>query len=316
MHTANAAHAARLCLTVGLLLAGATVRAATPDLAALQPVTLDGIIHPDSDDTLAFTPDGNTVFFDRSSGPHKTIMVSHRANGRWSRPQVAGFSGRWFDQDPLVAPDGSYVLFNSDRPVRPGGKPLVQDYFAGGVAPGSNIWRVDRQGKGWSAPVWLGSVVNNDVFVDFASVAADGSLYFIRWDPRAKAMHTWRSAYRDGKYLPPGRAGLGDPVVSTHDPAVAPDQSFIVFDYGKVKGGLGRLCIAFREGDHWGRPIDLGDAVNRDRPWGAHLAPDGHTVYVTGQSGIWRLSLLPWLHRHAAGGVTDDKAPGGTRHRT
>jgi len=292
------AYAARLCLAGSLLLGGAA-HATTTDPAVPRPVALDGILHADGDDTLAFTPDGDTVFFDRSEGTRKTIMVAHRIHGRWTPPQVAGFSGRWFDQDPLVAPDGSYLLFNSDRPVRPGGQPLVQDYFVGGRAPGSNLWRVDRQGDGWGKPVWLGPLINSDVFIDFASVAADGTLYFMRFDPEVRVMHTWRSRYREGRYLPPERAGLGDPAVSTHDPAVAPDESFIVFDYGKVKGGLGRLCIAFREGDHWGPPIDLGDEVNRDLPWGAHLAPDGHTVYVTGQSGIRQLSLEPWLRRHA-----------------
>lgn len=289
----------RFCLAAALLLGAVTARAGEPVGAAPQPVTLEGILHADSDDTLAFTPDGGTVFFDRSEGTHKTIMLSHRIGGHWTPPQVAGFSGRWFDQDPLVAPDGSYLLFNSDRPVRPGGQPLVQDYFVGGRAPGSHLWRVDREGNGWGKPVWLGPVINGDVFIDFASVTADGTLYFMRFDPKARVMHTWRSRYRDGKYLAPERAGLGDPDVSTHDPAVAPDESFIVFDYGKVKGGLGRLCIAFREGDRWSRPVDLGDAINRDLPWGAHLAPDGHTVYVTGQSGIAQFSLEPWLRRHA-----------------
>lgn len=298
MRTTGTPRIARLCLTGGLLLAAVVVRAAAPAATAPQPVTLDGILHADSDDTLAFTPDGATVFFDRIEGAHKTIMVSHRVGGHWTMPSVASFSGRWFDQDPLVAPDGNYLLFNSDRPVRPGGQLLVQDYFVGGRAPGSNLWRVDRKGEGWGEPVWLGPVINDDVFIDFASVAADGTLYFMRFDPKARVMHTWRSHYRNGSYLPPERAGLGDPQVSTHDPAVAPDQSFIVFDYGKVKGGLGRLCIAFREGDHWGRPIALGDAVNRDLPWGAHLAPDGHTLYVTGQSGIRQFSLEPWLRRH------------------
>ncbi|MBD8874602.1 hypothetical protein [Rhodanobacter sp. DHB23] len=269
--------------------------------AAPQPVTLDGILHADSDDTLAFTPDGNTVFFDRSEGRRKTIMVSHKAGGRWSQPEVAGFSGHWFDQDPVMAPDGSYLLFDSDRPPTSGAQPLVQDYFVGGRAAGSNLWRVDRHGGGWGEPVWLGPTVNNDVFVDFASIAADGSLYFIRWDKQAKTMHTWRAEQHGGRYLAPVRVGLGDPDVSTHDPAIAPDRSFIVFDYGKTKGGLGRLCIAFREGDHWSRPLDLGDAVNKDMPWGAHIAPDGHSVYFTGQSGLWRLDLAPWLQRHAAG---------------
>ncbi|GAB3790726.1 TolB-like translocation protein [Dyella agri] len=291
----------RCLFSAGLLLAIGTAHATDTATATPQAVTLDGIIHADSDDTLAFTPDGTTVFFDRSEGTRKTIMVSHKIGGRWSQPEVASFSGHGFDQDPVMAPDGSYLLFDSDRPTAPGSKPLVQDYFVGGSGPGSNIWRVDRQGSGWGKPVWLSPVVNNDVFIDFASIAADGSLYFIRWDRQAKVMHTWRAPWRDGRYLPPVRAGLGDPAVSTHDPAVAPDQSFIVFDYGKTKGGLGRLCIAFREGDHWGKPIDLGDTVNKDGPWGSHIASDGHSVYFTGQSGIWRLDLAPWLRQHAAG---------------
>lgn len=274
---------------------------ASAPTSAPKLMTLGGIIHADSDDTLAFTPDGNTVFFDRSDGPHKTILVSHKINGTWSAPQVASFSGQWFDQDPLVAPDGSYLLFDSDRPVTPGGKPLVQNYFGGGkTAPGANIWKVERKGDGWGEPVWLGPVVNNDAFIDFASLAADGTLYFLRWDVDAKIMRMWRSTYRDGAYLAPVSANVGDPAISIHDPAVAPDQSFIVFDYGKVKGGLGRLCIAFREGDHWSKPLDMGDAINKDIPWGPHLAPDGKTVYYTGQSGIWELSLAQWLPpRHA-----------------
>ncbi|MDE2448384.1 MAG: PD40 domain-containing protein [Gammaproteobacteria bacterium] len=272
--------------------------AANAPLGFPRPVTLGGIIHADSDDTLAFTPDGNTVFFDRSSGKHKTIMVARRRGGRWSTPRVAGFSGRWFDQDPVVAPDGSYLLFNSDRPVAPGGEPLRQNYFVGGAGPGSNIWRVDRQGDRWGEPRWLGPLINSDVFIDFASIAADGTLYFMRWDEQARVMHLLRSEYRDGRYLRPQSAHLGLASMSKHDPAVAPDQSFIVFDYGKTKGGLGRLSIAFRQHDGWSKPIDLGDAVNRDMPWGSHLAPDGHTVYFTGNSGIWRLSLDPWLRRH------------------
>jgi hypothetical protein len=288
-----------LCVVVSTLCLAPRASAAEPAVATPKLVTLNGIIHADSDDTLAFTPDGNTVFFDRSEGPHKTIMVSHKINGMWSAPQVARFSGQWFDQDPIVAPDGSYLLFDSDRPVTPGGKPLVQNYFSGGhEAPGANIWKVERKGDAWGDPVWLGPVVNNDAFIDFASLAADGTLYFLRWDTHDKIMRMWRSSYRDGKYLTPVSAEVGDPAVSIHDPAVAPDQSFIVFDYGKVKGGLGRLCIAFREGDNWSKPVDMGDVINKDIPWGPHLAPDAKTVYYTGQSGIWEVSLGEWVGRH------------------
>jgi hypothetical protein len=263
----------------------------------MEKVTLNGIIDSENDDTLAFTPDGQTVFFDRSEGTRKTIMVSHRVAGAWSKPVVAGFSGRWFDQDPVMAPDGSYMLFNSDRPTRPGARALVQTYFSKTEAPGSNIWRVDRKGADWGEPRRLESRVNNDVFVDFASIAGDNTLYFMRWDAPNRNMQLWRAAYHAGAYQEPVRVSFGDPAVSIHDPAVAKDQSFIVFDYGKVTGGLGRLSIAYRGPSGWTTPLDLGDEVNADLPWGAHLAPDERSVYVTGRSGIWRLPLGQWLQR-------------------
>jgi hypothetical protein len=273
---------------------------------AVTPVTLDGIIDQENDDTVTFTPDGATVFFHRSSGANETIMIAHRINGHWSPPQTAAFSGQWHDKNPLVAPDGSYLLFNSDRPTSSGGKALVQNYFGGGAGPGANIWRVDRKddytadrkADQWGDPVWLGPVINSDVFIDFPSVAADGTLYFMRFDAAAKIMHLWQSRYEHGAFLAPELVTLGDPAQSIHDPAVAPNQSFIVFDYGKVKGGLGRVCLAFREGDHWGKPIDLGDDLNKDLPWGFHLDADRHTIYFTGKSGIQKFSLEPWLNAH------------------
>lgn len=267
-------------------------QAETPMADGPTAVTLGGIINADSDDTLAFTPDGNTVFFDRSTGKDKFVMISHRMDGQWSAPQIAPFSGHWFDQDPVVAPDGSYMLFDSDRPTSPSGKPLVQTYF-GQPAHGANIWRVDRKGDSWGEPAWLSATVNANPFVDFASITTDNSLYFMWWV--GGDVHFFRSQYKDGAYATPVRVGLGDPAVTTHDPAVAPDESFIVFDYGRAKGSLGRLSIAFRQGDHWGERIDLGDALNKNGPWGSHLAPDHRTLYFTDSTNIWSLSLNPWL---------------------
>lgn len=281
------------CLLAGTALRPAAASPMGVSGGAPQKVTLDGIIRPDSDDTLAFTPDGSTVFFDRSEGKHKTIMVSRKLDGRWLQPQIAGFSGRWYDQDPAVAPDGSYIVFSSDRPVSSSGRRLVRE-VDGKTYHGGNLWKVEREGGHWSAPTWLGAVVNHGSFIVSPSVAADDTLYFIQHGGDG-AMHVYLSRYRDGKYLPPARAPIGDPVVSTHDPAIAPDGSFIVFGYGKTTAGLGRLCIAFRKGDHWSKPIDLGDAVNSVGPWGSHVLPDGHTLTFTSNTALYRLSLKPWL---------------------
>jgi Tol biopolymer transport system component len=271
---------------------------AAPIVPAIPVVAdLGGNMHGDTDDTLAFTPDGNTVFFDRSTVTTKTVMVTRRVHGRWTTPKVASFSGHWFDQNPVVSPDGSYLIFNSDRPTRPTGKPLVQTFF-GAPHPGSNLWKVRRIGNRWSEPVWLGPVINDSRFIDSPSIVSDGSVYFLRRDHGA--VHIFRSQFSGGRYLRPARVALGDPAITTHDPTVAPDESFIVFDYGKVKNGLGRLCIAFREGDQWSKPLDLGDEVDRDIPWSPHLGPDHRTVYFTGATHSWSLSLTPWLSVRAA----------------
>lgn len=262
--------------------------------AAPHPVDLGAALDFATDDTPEFSADGDTVFFDRSpTATSKTIMIARKVGGTWGKATVAPFSGRWFDQNPVLAPDGSYLLFDSDRPVTPSGKPLVQTLF-GRPQPGSNIWRVDRKGEAWGEPVWLGPGVNTDDFVDFPDIVADGSLYFMRWDQGA--VHFFRAQYRDGQYLPAVRVDIGDPAVTTHDAAVAPDESFMVFDYGRVKGGLGRLCISFRRDGRWGKPEDLGDVTNADLPWGFRLSSDRRRVYFTGATKIWSLSLTPWLH--------------------
>ena len=263
---------------------------------APTPVTLDGVLHFDTDDAPVFTPDGNTAFFDRQIGDHKWVLVTYRVHGGWQPAETAPFSGHWFDQNPVLSPDGSYLLFDSDRPPHPGDAPLVQSYF-GRTGPGSNVWRVDRQGGGWSEPRWLGPVVNDGPFVDFPDITGDGSLFLLKWD--RGTVHIFRAQYRNGAYLPAVRVRVGVDSVPTHDAAVPPDESFMILDYGRVKGGLGRLCIAYRRGDGWSAPTDLGDAVNADLPAGARLAPDGRTVYLSGSTKVWRLALGSWLTSHS-----------------
>ncbi|MGH7532386.1 MAG: hypothetical protein ACREL4_03745 [Gemmatimonadales bacterium] len=259
-------------------------------------VTLDGVLDANTDDTPAFTPDGATAFFDRTAGHNKTIMMTRLIHGRWSAAVTAPFSGTWLDQDPALAPDGSYLVFSSNRPVHGDSTPVVFVNDSGKSYRGANLWKVARTTDGWGTPEWLGPAVNTTTLVVAPSVAADGSVYFIQRYPGA--MHIYRSELRDGKYLPAELLPLGNTALPTHDPAIAPDQSFLIFDYGRTTNGLGRLSIAFRKGQGWSAPQDLGNAANQDAPWGAHLGPDHRTVYFTGNTHIWRLSLGPWLRAH------------------
>ena len=277
----------------------------------------------------SFTPDGNTVYFDVGT----MILVSHRNGDQWSKPQIASFSGEWGDHDPTMAPDGSYLVYVSNRPVGTDNKPLgatVQGKFY--PARGGHLWRVDRHGDGWGKPVHLPVAVNASDRTYAPSIAADGSLYFIHPDER-NVFHIYRSAFVHGTYQPAQKVAVGDPSAQTHDPAIAPDQSFMVFNLNDAqKPGMGDFYIAFREGQRWGTPIDLGAAINgepgRWSQWGAHLSPDHQTLYFTsdrttkvdyprtqpqaqqelarmqswdnGGDNIWFVPLAPWLAQHVS----------------
>src|SRR5262245_27783380 len=56
----------------------------------------------------AFAPDGRTLYFVRSTPEFTgwTIYVTYHADGRWSAPKVAPFSGKHRDADPFITADG------------------------------------------------------------------------------------------------------------------------------------------------------------------------------------------------------------------
>lgn len=297
---------------IGLRAATAT----SPQPEIFAPGAISG---PAGVDCLTFAPDGATVYFDQQAGASGFIMEAHRVGDGWSAPRIAPFSGQWQDHDPAMAPDGSFLVYTSNRAAVAGGPALR----------GGQLWRVDRRGDGWGEPVRLPDVVNDANSIYAPSVAANGDVYYQRRDDATHEFHLYRTAWRDGHYQAPQRLALGDPAAHELDPAIAPDQSFIVFDANYAgKDKPDRLYIAFRDGAGWGTPIDLGDAVNRYEPWGSHLGPDGRTLYFTsnytakvdyprtsaqaqadlarmhawdnGNNHIWRVSLAPWLAAHHA----------------
>jgi hypothetical protein len=303
------------CSLLALALSG-TVAVHAADVSPGGPeIFAPGAISgPAGVDCLTFSPDGNTVYFDQQAGWNGFILESHRVGGGWSTPRIAPFSGQWQDHDPAMAPDGSCLVYTSNR----------ADVAGGAAIRGGHLWRVDRRGSGWSEPVRLPDVVNDATSIYAPSVAADGDVYYQRRDEPGHEFHLYRTAWRGGRYQKPQRLALGDPAAHELDPAIAPDQSFMVFDANYAgKDKPDRLYIVFHAGDGWSKPVDLGDAVNHYEPWGSHLGPDARSLYFTsnytaktsyprpaaqaradlarmrawdnGNNHIWRVSLAPWL---------------------
>lgn len=301
-------------IAVALVLTGAS-----PSIAATSiNLRCDGVAEPElftptnvsnrvGVDAATFSPDGTTVLFDEQADRGSTIMISHRKYARWSRPEVASFSGAWRDLDPAMAPDGSFLIFSSNRPAIPGGPPLDAVSFAGTVnrRMGGQLWRVDRLPKGgWSAAVRLPDAVNDGTRIFSPSVAADGSVYFQKPDPVSRTYHIYRSQFRDGRYEAAVPVAIGPESADERDPSVAPDESFLVFSANyRGKGEPNRIQIAFRSDHNLGPPIDLGDDVNRDGAEGPHLGPDRCTIYYDRNGQIWRVSLASYIAAHPTSNV-------------
>ena len=269
----------------------------------------------------AFTPDGDTVYFMRGTNQGATVMESHRVNGQWSAPVAAPFSGRWRDGDPSMSPDGTFLLFVSNRPAKPDGQPI--DAVRNGkvlAGQGLNLWRVERKGQGWGEPMRLPDTVNTCASSFAPSVAADGSVYYIGCATDG-TLRPLRAAFENGHYQTPYVLTVGDKDAQIRDVAIAPDRSFMVFSIRHDPKQPYRLAIAFHTADNWSMPQDLGDAVNGGtHNMGSQLGCDHRTLYFSSDrrlppdtaaqdpkgnasdDHIWRVSLTPWLAAH---GETD-----------
>jgi len=264
----------------------------------------------------AFTPDGESVYFMRGTDHGAAVMESHRVHGTWTPPTVAPFSGHWRDGDPSMAPDGSFLVFASNRPMEKDGQAI--DAVRNGqryAGMGMNLWRTDRHGNGWSEPVRLPDAINacNNTFAP--SIAADGSLYYIGCAPDG-VLRPLHATYENGRYQPGYVVALGDKDAIIRDVAVSPDRSFMVFSIKHDAKQPYRLAIAFHSANNWSAPEDLGDAVNAGgtHHMGSQLGCDRRTLYFStdrslptgaATSGakndddhIWRVSLVPWLEEH------------------
>jgi Tol biopolymer transport system component len=289
---------------------------AVPGWCAVSPtVFAPGVISgPSNDSDPCFSPDGNTVVFARNT----TLMISHKRGAIWSPPEILPFSGQWPDQQPTMAPDGSFLVFVSGRPLNAGDT----------KRPAGNLWRVARHGITWGQPVHLPATVNRGLSTWAPSIAGDGSIYFIEKENEKTPMRLWRAQAREGGYDAAVPVSFGDTTTQDVDPAVAPDESFIVF--GSLRPGVDsheRLFISFKENGKWGKPTDLGDEINGpDDTNEARLSPDGKTLYFSsdrnlpityprtriqaaadqkridawdnGNLNIWSVPLKSWLDVH------------------
>jgi Tol biopolymer transport system component len=209
----------------------------------------------DNEFNATFTPDGNTVFFSKTSGgwSYIAIYASTKKNGIWSEPAAVPFTGVYRDTDPFVSPDGTRLYFMSDRPLP--GKSFAHFNY--------NIYYVDLKGANtFSEPILVDIPYQDGMKGMYPSVAANGNIYFL--SRKGSDADIYMSRFENGKYMIPESLSFNDKNFNDIDPIVSKDERFLVFSSDNRKGyGNSDIWISFRNKDNtWSDPMNLGNKVN------------------------------------------------------
>jgi Tol biopolymer transport system component len=242
----------------------------------------EGIVSTgDYDSHPAFTPDGKTLYFVRSTPNFSlwTILVTRFDKGRWSTPEVAPFSGQYSDADPFITPDGSRFYFISNRPV------------AGKADPDLDIWAMEKTAAGWSEPKNVGAPVNSSGSEWYPTIAANGTIYFGSDREGGKGRtDIYRCRLVDGKYAQ--AENLGDVIngaFNEFEPLIAPDESFLIFMAGGRADGRGGfdLFVSYNRNGVWTKPANLGDKINSSgNEYSPTISRDGKYFFWTSTRGF------------------------------
>ncbi len=258
--------------------AGETTLDASPAIIA------PGVIStPANEFRATVSPDNNVLVYvvTDNSFRHMTLVQAERRGGAWSEPEVVGFSGIWRDGDPAFAPDGRTLYFISNRAM-PGEAGPRRDY---------NIWRVARRPDGtWGAPTPLGPDINTSAQEMSPSITRGGTLYFSRGDT------IMRAEKRGDDFAAPVAVTLGQK--SAGDPAIAPDESFIVFDGDGITAGDADLYVSCRTSAGWTAPSRFAEPVNSSSEEGdPFVSADGRTLYFFSRRVISTSDRAPRAQR-------------------
>ena len=251
---------------------------AAPELFA------EGVVSTGRDETGgSFTPDGRSLYFRKgmSWSDLSVVLVTHYRDGRWTGPEVAAFSGRHRDRDPFVAPDGSAIVFASDRPVEPGTTKADFD-----------LWMVERTTNGWGEPRHLGPEVNSPADEQSPSLAADGTLYFTsRREGGRGNFDVWRASRAGGAYAAPENLG---PTINTEGIEAfvavdAPGRRLVVSAVRPEGLGSLDLYLSVSSNGAWSPLRHLGDGLNSPNAERTPaFTPDGRYLLFASTRGIGR----------------------------
>lgn len=232
----------------------------------------EGVISTGDYDTHpAFSPSGDTLYFIKCTYDlgMSTICVSYRQDGKWTKPEVVAFSGRYLDVDPFVTKDGNTIYFSSNRPVNEGDS----------IKPDWDIWKVERINNTWSKPVHLDAPINSKEDEYYPTISDSGTLYFGSARQGGKGgSDVYFSNQINGSYSNVENAG--DSINTSnneYEPFIARDESYLIFMATNPPGLVhADLYVSYNNNGKWAKPVKLPAPINSGATeWSPKVTRDG-----------------------------------------
>jgi Tol biopolymer transport system component len=251
-----------------------------PVLFAKGIVSTDSIEHS----APAFSPDGKRVLWTVINRPQPAFILESRfENGVWTVPTKTSFSSADADDFyPSFSIDGKTLLFSSRRKSPPG-YPVNKDM---------GIWKVERKGNDWGAPMPFDTTVSTGV--EYAhSISRNGTIYFSFRKDGGRTFDIACAKKQGDHYLPIEILPAGINSTSYEDgPYIAPDESYLIFESGRP-GGVENsidLYISFKKKDKkWSAPLNMGSKINtKSAERFGKVSPDGkYFFFGSNRDGIF-----------------------------
>ncbi|HMG90034.1 MAG TPA: hypothetical protein VK589_08235, partial [Chryseolinea sp.] len=132
------------------------------------PVPFDSLVSDGEEYAHSITSEG-TLFFSSSQGGSTSwnLLRSAKVNGVYTRPELLPYSinSVGYEDGPYVAPDESFLIFDSQRPE--------------GLDGGIDLYiSFNKEGEGWTIPVTMGPKINSNAAERFARLSPDGKYLF------------------------------------------------------------------------------------------------------------------------------------------
>jgi len=197
---------------------------------------------------IAISNDGNEMYFTLQSlqSEFSAILCTKKTNNKWSKPEVATFSGKSKDLEPFLSSDGLRLYFASNR--LKDNKDSIADF---------DIWYVQRKNvkDKWSEPINMGEPINTIENEFYPCITKSNNFYFTCDANTTKGKDDiFISKWNNGKYEVP--VSLTDSINSDgfeFNAFVAQDESYMIYTCYNKKGGLGSgdLYISYNKNGNW-----------------------------------------------------------------